>query len=151
MLVASNNIMFHFSQKTSIKLQIGRIWTPASKHAIRLIRKHPITSDDIPVLPGDAGVNCYGNDPGDIKRKRLADSAGIPIPCIHENHEERPFNIQSYGQTSWHGGTVYAEEKFPNLIFAKDGEVHDLEGHGAIVMGGAYSVDRFYRQRNGMN
>ena len=33
------------------------------------------------------------------------------------------------------------EDDFPNLLFAKDGEIFDLEGHKAIVLGGAYSVD----------
>ena len=47
------------------------------------------------------------------------------------------------------GGTVYFEEEFPNLFFAKDGEIYDLEGIKAIAIGGAYSVDKWYRlQRN---
>ena len=37
------------------------------------------------------------------------------------------------------------EEEFPNLFFAKDGEVYDLEGTKAIAIGGAYSVDKWYR------
>ena len=121
------------------------------RDALWLIQKHQLTPSDILVLLGDVGLNYYGNEQGDKKRKQLLDSAGIPILCIHGNHEERPFNIQSYGKITWHGGTVYVEEKFPNLLFAKDGEVYDLEGHSAIVVGGAYSVDKFYRLRNGMN
>lgn len=29
--------------------------------------------------------------------------------------------------------------------FAKDGELYDLEGYKTLVLGGAYSVDKFYR------
>ena len=43
------------------------------------------------------------------------------------------------------------EDDYPNLLFAKDGEIFDLEGRKAIVIGGAYSVDKYYRLRNGMN
>lgn len=45
----------------------------------------------------------------------------------------------------WRGGMVYYEEEFPDLLFAKDGEVFDLDGKKAIVMGGAYSVDKMIR------
>lgn len=40
---------------------------------------------------------------------------------------------------------VYYEEEYPDLLFAKDGEVFDLDGKKAIVMGGAYSVDKMIR------
>ena len=45
----------------------------------------------------------------------------------------------------WHGGKVYYEEEYPDLLFAKDGEVFELDGKKAIVMGGAYSVDKMIR------
>ena len=119
--------------------------------ALWFIRQHQITVDDILILLGDVGVNYYGNDQGDRKRKRLLNSAGVPVLCIHGNHEERPFNIPSYHETEWRGGTVYVEEDFSNLLFAKDGEIFDLEEHKAIVLGGAYSVDKYYRLSKGMN
>ena len=37
----------------------------------------------------------------------------------------------------------------PNLLFAKDGEVYDLDGRQALVIGGAYSVDKYYRLSRG--
>ena len=45
----------------------------------------------------------------------------------------------------WRGGTVYYEEEYPDLLFAKDGEVFELDGKKVIVMGGAYSVDKMVR------
>lgn len=119
--------------------------------ALWVIQKYDMTSNDVLVLLGDVGLNYYGADQGDIKRKKLLNKAGIPILCIHGNHEERPFNISSYREADWHGGTVYFEERFPNLLFAKDGEIYDLDGQKAIVIGGAYSVDKYYRLRNGWN
>ena len=40
---------------------------------------------------------------------------------------------------------VYYEEEFPSILFAKDGEVYNLNGLKTIVMGGAYSIDKAYR------
>lgn len=67
------------------------------------------------------------------------------MPCIHGNHEERPFMIDSYVEKEWNGGVVFYEEEFPNLLFAKDGEIYDLDGRSAIAIGGAYRVDKFQR------
>lgn len=41
------------------------------------------------------------------------------------------------------------EDTYPNLLFAKDGEVYDLDGRQALVIGGAYSVDKYYRLSRG--
>ena len=69
--------------------------------------------------------------------------------CIHGNHEIRPASIPSYRTKQWNGGTVWVEEAFPRLLFAMDGEIFDLEGLRHLVIGGAYSVDKFYRLARG--
>jgi len=74
----------------------------------------------------------------------------ITLFCIHGNHEERPYEIDTYEEMEWHGGMVYVEEEYPSLLFARDGEVYDFEGKKAIAIGGAYSVDKHYRLRNGL-
>ena len=43
------------------------------------------------------------------------------------------------------GGKVFVEEKYPYLIFAKDGESYNIEGKSGLVIGGPYSVDKEYR------
>ena len=119
--------------------------------ALWAMQKHEMTKDDTLILFGDVGLNYYGADQGDYKRKKLLNKAGIPVFCIHGNHEERPFNIPSYHEMIWHGGTVYIEDDFPNLLFAKDGEIFDLDGKKCVVIGGAYSVDKYYRLQNNWN
>jgi len=69
----------------------------------------------------------------------------ITILCIHGNHEQRPYAIATYEEREWHGGIVYAEPCFPSILFAKDGEIYDFQGKKAIALGGAYSVDKYYR------
>lgn len=40
---------------------------------------------------------------------------------------------------------MYYEEEFPNLLFARDGELFDFNGKQTIVIGGAYSIDKMVR------
>lgn len=109
------------------------------------ILKNNLTSDDVVVILGDAGLNYYGNNKGDAKRKELLDKFNVPILCVHGNHEMRPESINTYSEIPWHDGTVYCEDEYPYLFFAKDGEIYDLDGKKNIAIGGAYSVDKFHR------
>lgn len=114
-----------------------------------MVSKYDISPNDIIVILGDVGMNYYGNKKGDRHRKKKLNNLGVPILCIHGNHEMRPETLITYREDQWHGGAVYVEDAFLNLNFAKDGEVYDLEGTKAIAIGGAYSVDKWYRlQRN---
>lgn len=115
------------------------------------IRKSVITANDTIVILGDAGFNYYGNDSGDRKTKFKLNEVGVTVFCIHGNHEMRPETIPSYITKTWNGGIVFYEEKYPNILFANDGEIYDLDGRKSIVIGGAYSVDKYYRLRNGFN
>lgn len=102
------------------------------------------------ILLGDVALN-YHRDYIDNERKKLLSEYPITFLAIHGNHEERPSNIFTYKQKEWHGGIVYYEEKYPTLLFAKDGEIYDLEGKKAIAIGGAYSIDKEYRLATGLN
>ena len=115
----------------------------------RIVKKYNITPEDIIVILGDVGVNYFGNRADDLDGKAELNRLGVPILCIHGNHEMRPETLRTYVETQWNGGAVYWEKTFPNLFFAKDGEVYDLEGTKAIAIGGAYSVDKWYRLRRG--
>ncbi len=108
------------------------------------------TRDDTMIILGDAGFNYYG---GWKDRHRKQAMAALPLTLfsIHGNHEMRPSTIPSYHITQWNGGKVYVEDEYPNLLFAIDGEVYDLDGIKAIVIGGAYSVDKYYRLAMGWN
>lgn len=104
--------------------------------------------DDVMIILGDAGINFDGRIP-DMRKKVFLESLPITIFAIHGNHEQRPQTIEGYVETVWRGGVVYWEEAYPSLLFAKDGEVFDLDGKQAIVMGGAYSIDKMVRLMHG--
>lgn len=115
---------------------------------INFCKKIELTKEDIIILLGDVGVNYYtGSRDNRIKAKL----AKLPVTflCIHGNHEIRPQNIPSYEPMLWNGGRVLVENKHPNILFAEDGEVYDLNGYKALAIGGAYSVDKFYRLARG--
>lgn len=106
------------------------------------------SKEDILIVLGDAGIN-YFLDEKDYKLKNVLSELPITFFCVHGNHEERPENIDTYKTKIFHGGGVYYEEAYPNLIFAKDGEIYDFNGLKTLVIGGAYSVDKEYRLKMG--
>ena len=110
-------------------------------------RFHLLRTDVIVIL-GDAGYNYYGGE-RDAEAKLHLSHVKPTILCIHGNHEIRPANIPSYKTKEWNGGIVWYEEEYPNLLFAKDGEIYTLNGLNYLAIGGAYSVDKHLRIRRG--
>ncbi len=110
--------------------------------------EYDTTTKDIMVILGDAGIN-YHLDGRDAQLKDELEELPLTLFCIHGNHEERPSNIPSYKEKQWQGGAVLYEEDYPNILFAQDGEIYDFAGKKAIAIGGAYSVDKYYRLSGG--
>ena len=106
------------------------------------------TKDDILIILGDAGINYYLGK-RDVKLKEQLSKLPITLFCIKGNHEKYPEDIKGYTTKKWNGGIIFYEEQFPNLIFAKDGEIYDFNGIKSLVIGGAYSVDKYYRLQKG--
>lgn len=100
--------------------------------------------DDMLIILGDAGINYCLNDE-DVRYKEYLKRFKIKLFCIRGNHEERPENINTYKESEMFGGKVFIEDDYPNLIFAKDGEIYNIDGRSVLVIGGAYSVDKEYR------
>ena len=107
----------------------------------------PRRTDTI-ILLGDVAANYTGGQ-RDEWVKQTREKLKINIRCIHGNHEMRPSTIESYKLKEWRGGMVWYEEAYPHLLFAKDGEIYTIEGKSYLAIGGAYSVDKYYRlERN---
>ena len=115
-----------------------------------LVEKYEPKEDDIIVILGDVAVNYTGRLRDKFIKEEM-NNIGVTFFCIHGNHENRPQNIASYQEKNWNGGRVLYEEEYPNILFPVDGDIFELEGNKCIVIGGAYSVDKFYRLRNGYN
>lgn len=115
----------------------------------RSLRKLQPERSDVIILLGDVGANFYG-DERDHRIKKFLNKSGPTFFCIHGNHEMRPETVPGYTVQEWNGGHVWVEPKYPHIIFAKDGEIYNIDGLRYLVIGGAYSVDKFYRLARGM-
>lgn len=113
-------------------------------HIEEFCERNHTTKDDVLVVLGDSGINYFEDFRDEELKKRLA-KLPITLLCIHGNHEQRPYAIPTYQEEMWNGGIVYKEMDYPNLLFAKDGEIYDLFEIKMIVIGGAYSVDKYVR------
>ena len=115
----------------------------------RFCRRMNLTQKDTVVLLGDVGAN-YFRDQRDRALKQALSKMKCTFLCIHGNHEMRPERIPSYERKERNGGLVWVEQDFPNLLFAKDGEIFTIEGLRHLAIGGAYSVDKLYRLYHGL-
>lgn len=106
--------------------------------------RYGVVNGDTMIILGDAGINYMGGEADDTVKKQLSE-LGVRFLCIHGNHEMRPESTGLYREKEWNGGEVYVEDKYPLIMFAKDGEIYDICGYKTIVIGGAYSVDKYYR------
>lgn len=65
----------------------------------------------------------------------FCDSIGFQPIAFDESQTQKPDNL--------------VQPEYPNLIFARDGEIYTLNGLRYLVIGGAYSVDKYYRLSHG--
>lgn len=115
----------------------------------KFCRKYKTTLNDTMIILGDTGINYFLNTK-DVTLKKKLSKYPITLFCVHGNHEERPENISSYKTKEFHNGLVYYEEEYPNILFAKDGEIYNFNNMKTLVVGGACSVDKDYRIRAGL-
>lgn len=101
------------------------------------------------IILGDAGIN-YWLDLSDKELKGQLSGMNITFFCVHGNHEARLWEAEDYEEKIWNEGIVYVEEQYPNILFAKDGEIYNFNGKKVMPIGGAYSIDKYYRIRNGL-
>ena len=107
-----------------------------------------LDKNDTMILLGDVAANYFG-DERDKVRKEWLNNMGITVFCIQGNHEMRPHHLSQYKLVDFKGGKVWVDDKYPNVLFAKDGEIYDFDGNKCIVIGGAYSVDKPVRLLRG--
>lgn len=110
--------------------------------------KQHANESDVTIVLGDAGINYWG-DWRDLKLKNYISSnvKGV-LFIVHGNHEMNPEHM-GLAEKVWNDGIVYYEENYPKILYAKDGEIYNIDGMKTLVLGGAYSVDKYYRlERN---
>lgn len=104
------------------------------------------------IVLGDAGVNYYRGS-RDEKFKSNLNSLGYKLYLVRGNHEFRPEalpDIQVKYDEDLHG-FVYYEPSFPNICYLQDGGLYSYKEKSILAIGGAYSVDKYYRLKHGWN
>lgn len=104
------------------------------------------------IILGDAGLNYYLNKT-DQKHKKEVSTYGYTLYCVRGNHEARPGEAlgMKLVNDEFVGGPVWIEEEFPLIRYFTDWGIYNIGGRKTLVIGGAYSVDKFYRLQNGWN
>lgn len=104
------------------------------------------------IILGDAGVNYYLNKRDYKLKQQLKDTLpNVIFYLVRGNHEARPESLITMKNVydKQIEGNVWQEDEFPNIKYLQDGEVYTFNGKRALVIGGAYSVDKEYRLVNG--
>lgn len=109
---------------------------------------HETTKKDLLIILGDVGINYYGGE-NDALLKEVICMNDITLLCLRGNHEMRPSDVKGMVEIDYCGARAYIEYEYPNIIYAKDGEIYDINGGRFLTIGGAYSVDKWYRLEMG--
>lgn len=112
------------------------------------IQKDPKTAI---IILGDAGLNYTLQENDSHMKNYLSKTYAFRIYCVRGNHEARPQDVPDmklvYDEDV--AGEVYMEEKWPKIRYFKDYGIYQLGKYRVGVIGGAYSVDKWYRLERG--
>lgn len=117
----------------------------------QLCKQYNTSVDDIIITLGDNGL-LYGGHDNPMSSKLREDLSTKPITFLvmRGNHDDRP---SQYSLTPMYysrfNATAYHDTKHANIYYAVDGEVYNLNNKKFLLIGGAYSVDKYYRLNAG--
>ena len=97
---------------------------------------------------GDFGANYFLNK----KDKKFKDEVyhyDMNWFVIRGNHDANPANNKNTVMIKKYGNYGYIEKDYPNIFYAMNGKVYNIENNEFLVLGGAYSVDKWYRLEKG--
>ncbi len=100
------------------------------------------------IILGDAGLNFYLNKT-DTKNKRKLEATGLNFFLVRGNHEARPEKLPNItcAFNKEINGMTYFEEEFPHIHYLVNNQIYWFGKYTALVINGAYSVDKQYRLR----
>lgn len=102
------------------------------------------------VLLGDVGANYYGDERDNVLKNDLAKRKNLTFYCLRGNHERRPENCGcKLAADEPTEQMIYLDSEFPNIKYLIDGKDYNFNGYAVLAIGGAYSVDKFYRLSRG--
>lgn len=127
-----------------------KYYVTGDKHAdfSKIIESDLVKDENIGIIIlGDAGLNFFldGNDKA--LKQNLTEHTLCTWYCVRGNHEARPQDVKGmklvYDDAIC--GEVYMQPEYPNIKYLQDGGVYNFGGYKTAVIGGAYSVDKWWR------
>lgn len=100
------------------------------------------------IILGDAGINYYLRDWDDRLKDEITQNSSCMWYIVRGNHEARPQDVSAPYESVYDmnvHGDVYVDQKYPNICFFKDFGEYQVNGYRVAVIGGAYSVDKWWR------
>lgn len=89
------------------------------------------TKEDVLILLGDTYINL---DHRKVQKLEFLGKLPITLFCI--NNDLQYGNAESpVDKQIWNNGIVFVERKYPNLLFAKSGEIYNFDGQSVLVIG----------------
>lgn len=103
------------------------------------------------IILGDAGLNWTLGENDVHMKNYLSKRYAFRIYCVRGNHEARPSDVPEmhlmYDEDVH--GEVWVQDRWPNIRYFKDVAIYIIKDWHVGVIGGAYSVDKFYRLSRG--
>lgn len=103
-----------------------------------------LTENDYLIIAGDFGFIFNNNYLEELILNELS-TKPFKILFVDGNHECFPA-IFRYSEEMWNGGKVHKIRE--NIYHLMRGQVFEIDGKKIFTMGGAYSVDRWFRKLN---
>lgn len=104
------------------------------------------------IVLGDTALNWNLNEHDTSLKASLGKRwPEITWYILRGNHDARPSAVQNM-KTDWDDevqGYIMYEPDFLNIRYLLDGGEYIIDGHSVLTIGGAYSVDKYYRLANG--
>ena len=103
------------------------------------------------VILGDAGLNYLLDERDNYLKNKLTKNYKCKFYCVHGNHEEIPERVTNmvFEFDENVNGSVWYQPKWPNIRYFTMWGEYVIGGLRTAVLGGAYSVDKFWRLQNG--
>lgn len=118
------------------------------EQAKQVLNKIVCKPENTLIVLGDFGGNYYLNKK-DNNFKKVFVNYGINVFAIRGNHDANPVHVKGIAYAEKYGDMGYIDPKFPNIFYAKNGNEYTIEKSKFLVLGGAYSVDKWYRLEKG--
>ena len=98
--------------------------------------------DDYLIICGDVCV-CGFSVVDQNETRSILRNLPVTVLFVDGNHENFD-ELNSYGVDEWNGGKVHFIES--DIIHLMRGQVYHIDGTSFFTFGGAYSIDKMYRQ-----